>query len=68
MQRPTITAATPRTLTHELMDLGLEPHVVATAVQIYGAMAADASGSVTVRVESEAHDVPAVHAHDEFRP
>nr|WP_320133942.1 hypothetical protein [uncultured Holophaga sp.] len=47
----TIPAPTARTLTRELMELGLEPHIVATAVQIFGVMAADAGGGVKVRVD-----------------
>ncbi|MBP1628685.1 MAG: hypothetical protein H6Q00_3160 [Holophagaceae bacterium] len=53
MKRPVISAATPRTLTHELMDLGLDPQAIAAAVQIFGAMAAESSDPVTVSVESE---------------
>jgi len=51
MNRPVISAATPRVLTHELMDLGLDPKAIATAVQIFRSMSAESSDPVTVRIE-----------------
>lgn len=51
MHHPVISAATPRTLTHELMDLGLDPQTIAAAVQIFGSMTAESSEPISVRVE-----------------